>query len=190
MVRFGIPIIKEHVRVLRPDEYVALRSGAPKEAKRADLDGLLYGGLRYVEAQRFKEHPEWLDPKGFIHLPEEAVLKSKRRQLQRWVRLNPRGLEAMGKFLRTPRLPTTQAWGQDLRRWAKTAGLDPVGLGPKTTRKTWESWLVYCYPEQQTYITLSQGHTSTTSVSHYLNMPFVGEDRERMRPFLEGYFSA
>ena len=67
-------------------------------------------------------------------------------------------------------------------------GLDPGGLGPKTFRKTWESWLVSSYPERLAEITMSQGHTILTSMGHYLNMPFTPEDKQGIRPYVEGFF--
>jgi len=45
---------------------------------------------------------------------------------------------------------------QDLRRWAKRAGLDLKGLRPKTARKTWESCLVLSYPHMVVEALLSQ----------------------------------
>lgn len=75
-----------------------------------------------------------------------------------------------------------------MKRWAENAGLNPEHLCAKTLRKTWESWLVFCYPERLPQILLNQGHTAITSIAHYLNMPFLPEDREAMRPYVEGMF--
>lgn len=55
---------------------------------------------------------------------------------------------------------------EDLRRWTLRAKLDPIGLSPKTTKKTWESWLVTSYPHIAYDVFLSQGHTEMTSVRH------------------------
>jgi len=66
-------------------------------------------------------------------------------------------------------------------------GLNPEGLGPKTTRKTWESWLVLCYPEKTPHIFLSQGHNEMTALKHYVNLPFIGSDKEQAMKFVEGW---
>ena len=58
--------------------------------------------------------------------------------------------------------------------------LDPIGLCPKTLRKTWESWLVF-YPRHIHLIFLSQGHNNLTSLQHYINLPFTEQDRKEMR---------
>lgn len=179
---------KWSVRILRPQEYSLLRErGFESDSVRFQLDALLYTGMRYVEAQRFLEHPEWLTP-PFVSLPPSATLKGKRRQLQRWIKLNQPGLDAVRVFLKGKRLPGWETWTLHLREAASKAGMDPGGLSPKTTRKTWESWLVFMYPERMSQILLNQGHTGITSVGHYLNMPFLPADKEAMRPYVEGVF--
>lgn len=192
-----MPIIKSKVRVLRPDEYAALADaslapgwdGCRVGDGRVLLDTALHTGMRYVELQRFQWHgSRWFDGK-FVFLPQEAIQKHERRQLERWVKLSTKGIETVAAFLRCSTMfPSWWAWTDALRRWAKNIGLDPQGLGPKTTRKTKESWLMATYPEHWMEIVLSQGHTAKTSLSHYLNMPFLPEDKERMRPYLAGYF--
>lgn len=184
---FGKPIIKSKVRILRADEWEALRKGATLLKNQVHLDVLLYTGMRYVEAQRLHGRPEWFDGQ-FVFLPAEAVLKHERKQVERWVRLPPKGKEVLPLFFQTKQLPSTQVWWSNLKRWALRVNLDPVGLSPKTTRKTWESWLMSTYPEHSNEIVLSQGHTSLTSLRHYLNMPFLAEDKERIAPWVKGFF--
>lgn len=187
---FGTEITKSHVRVLRPDEFEALLSAATelKEANSINLRVLLFTGMRYVEAQRFQKRPEWFDGSKFISLPEEAVLKHDRKQKERWIRLTPKGAEAVRLFFDNRALPSTQMWGADLKRWATKAKLNPKALCAKTTRKTWESWLCFSYPEQRDAIFASQGHTGTTAFHHYLNMPFYDSDKEAMKKWTEGLF--
>lgn len=152
------------------------------------MDALLYTGMRYIEAIRFHDNPDWFNPQGFVFLPKEAILKSKRHQLERWVKLNERGRGILPLFLKGRQLPSWQVWADRLKRAAERSGLDPSGLGPKTMRKTWESWLVASYPNRLTEILLSQGHTAITSVGHYLNMPFLQEDKAAIWPYVEGMF--
>lgn len=188
------PILKGGVRILRPREYEALRGAAARPVKRGErhlqnatlLDTLLLTGMRYVEAQRLQRHPEWFDG-NFIHLPSEAQLKVKCKQRERWIRLSSMGKAVLPYFFKTRPLPSWKAWTLNLERWAELAGLDPAGLSPKTTRKTWESWLVTCNPQHLALICLSQGHTEMTSLQHYLNMPFTEVDRLEMRKWVEGW---
>ncbi len=181
------PILKGTVRILRPSEYEQLRQGAETLQNQSRLDGLLLTGMRFVEAQRFQENPDWLDGR-FVHLPVLAQRKKLRQQKERWVRLSDRGRTVLPYFLKLQKpLPTWKAWTQNLKRWANRSGLDPVGLGPKTTRKSWESWLVSSYPDRVLEVFLSQGHTQMTALSHYLNLPFTSNDKEAMREWAAGW---
>lgn len=181
------PIIKEGARILRPSEFELLREGAMTLENRTKLEGLLVTGMRYVEAQRLLENPGWFDGKKFIFLPREAVKKQKRKQKDRTVWLSWKGASVLPHFLEIEHLPDWKTWAENLRRWAGRVGLDPIGLSPKTTRKSWESWLVSSFPSYTPQIFLSQGHTSLTALEHYLNMPFVEKDKEGMKPWVEGW---
>jgi integrase len=180
------PILKGGTRILRPCEYEMLRRGAMLRDNLINLDTLLLTGLRYIEAVRLKKHPEWFDGE-FIHLPTIAQKKAKRRQKERWVRLNPQGQHVLPFFFKAKPLPMWQTWTKNLRKWGERAGLDPVGLGPKTTRKTWESWLTATYPNRLVEIVLSQGHTEVTSLKFYLNLPFTKVDKIEMKKWVAGW---
>ncbi|EQD73940.1 site-specific recombinase, phage integrase family, partial [mine drainage metagenome] len=52
-------------------------------------------------------------------------------------------------------------------------------MNNKTFRKTWESWLVFYYPDKALQIALSQCHTTVTQYEHYVNIPFEEYDRKR-----------
>jgi len=147
----------------------------------------MYTGMRYIEMKRFQKHPEWYDG-DFIHLPREAVLKTKRTQQERWVRLNNQGRMIIQYFVKvkTP-LPTYVSWNMNLKCWARRAGLDEQGMSVKSTRKTWESWLMFCHPQHIAMITLSQGHTTLTSLQHYVNMPFTESDRIEILNYVQGW---
>ncbi|MEM4150965.1 MAG: hypothetical protein QXO39_07005 [Conexivisphaerales archaeon] len=180
------PILKlfgrSQVRILRPAEYEAIRSVLRPEQS-IMLDGLLLTGMRYVEARRFQQHPEWLEG-NFIHVP---TLKVKAKQKERWIRLSSYGQQVIPLFLKGARLPGKATFNANLKRWAKKAGLDQAGLSAKTTRKTWESWLVFYYPERQINIVQSQGHDTLTSINHYLNLPFESSEKEAMKKWLDGW---
>ncbi len=180
------PIVKGGVRVLRPAEYEQLPEGAETLENQTRSDALLLTGLRYVEAQRLQSNPDWVDGR-FIHLPVYAQKKVKRKQKERWVKLSSKGVSILPYFFKVKPLPNWKGWTQNLERWGNRAGLDPEGLGPKTPRKTWESWLVAFYPERVLEIFLSQGHTQMTSLNHYLNMPFTPADKEGMKEWVSGW---
>ena len=162
---------------------------------------LLYTGMRYIEAKRLYDHDNkcpknerWFDREtGFIKLGKMAVMKEKIVQKERWVRLNMAGKMIVPYFLNLPKnLPSNVTWRENLRRWAKKIDLDPVGLCPKTTRKTWESWLIYYYMSSAdnpitVMVAQSQGHTKLIQLEHYLNMPFTQEDKAGMGEFVSGW---
>lgn len=174
-------------RIFRPKEFKALLEGCPKIDYKTMLQALLFTGMRYIEMQRFQKYPSWFDG-DFVHLPKEASRKVKRTQQERWVRLNNQGKMVVQYFTnqKTP-MPTYQSWNENLNRWCKRAGLEDEGVSVKSTRKTWESWLMFYFPQQIALITLSQGHTQITSLQHYLNMPFTESDRIEIKNYVEGW---
>ena len=184
----GMPkaILKGQVRILRPSEYEQLREGAETLENQTRSDALLLTGLRYIEAQRLQTNPGWVDGR-FIHLPASAQRKVKRLQRERWIRLSSKGASLLPYFFKTKPLPTWRGWTQNMQRWAGNSRLDPIGLGPKTLRKSWESWLVASYPERVLEVFLSQGHTQMTALSHYLGLPFTQTDKEGMKEWVAGW---
>ena len=181
------PIFRNGTRILRPSEFEAVKRACPKMEYRIMLQALLYTGMRYIEMQRFYKHKNWFDFE-MIHLPKTAVRKEKRTQLERYVRLNQQGRMMVEQFLNIRfNLPSIQAWGQNMKRWAKYAGLNPESMSAKTTRKTWESWLCYYYPTRYIDVAMSQGHNAVTQYQHYLNMPFNEVDKLEMKKYVEGW---
>lgn len=178
------PIIKSGVRILRPSEFKLLvDNGIKKFEHKIQFKALLYSGTRYAECKRLHDNPLWFDG-TFIHIPSG---KEYARQKERWVRLNPQGREVIATYLQSKKnLPATPTWYLDLKRWCNNAGLSSAGISPKTTRKTWESWLTFYYGTR-IEIPQSQGHTGVTAFQYYLNMPFTDEDRNLMKQFVEGW---
>jgi len=183
------PILKSGVRILRPDEYEALRNAIKSMEHQIILDTALLTGMRWVELERFKKHPEWYDPKGgYIYLPKEASRKKKRTLKERYVYLSSRGKAIVPLFLKIDRsIPSRITWNENLKRWAKYVGIDPIGLSAKSTRKTWESWLVATYPERILLISMSQGHTAITAMNHYLNLPFDEDTKRKIKEYTAGW---
>ena len=91
------PLVREKTRILRPWEHKQLYNAVPKKDFKTMLNALLLSGMRYVEMQRFQKNPEWFDGE-FIHLPEEAILKHERKQVERDVILNPLGKNVYSTF--------------------------------------------------------------------------------------------
>ena len=184
---FKKPILRMNTRILRPKEFKALLEGCPKTDYKTMLQALLYTGMRYIELQRFQKYPSWWDG-DFVHLPQEASRKKKRKQRERWVRLNNQGKMIVQYFTNLKRpLPSYQSWNENLKCWCRRAGLDPKGMSVKATRKTWESWLMFYYPQRSMEIAQSQGHTTTTSLQHYMNSPFTESDKLEIKNYVEGW---
>lgn len=182
-----VPLIKQGTRILRPYEYKLLVDGIPHQYHKTMLNTSLLTGMRYVELQRFQNHPEWFEGE-FIHISEYAQKKVKRRQLSRTVRLNPLGRQIIPYFLDLDKkLPVAETWKTNLRRWASNVGLNPECINVKSTRKTWESWLLSKYPDRIMEITLSQGHTGITSIQHYMGIGFNDVDKLQMEEYIGGW---
>lgn len=172
------------VRVFRPWEFRSLIRAIPKNEYKDKLEALLYSGARYSEMQWLFENPRRL--KGeHIHMKNMKALS---KEAYRYVRLNLQGQRAVENFLRSKtNLPTYQTWGENMKRWCELAGLDPTGACAKSTRKTFESWLVISFPHRVNEIFISQGHKETTALRHYLTFPFTDQDKHDMKYFVEGW---
>jgi len=185
-----IPILKGKkvkTRILRPCEYVQLRD-ATKPANQTNLDACLLLGARYTECLRLKKHPEWFDG-NFVHLPWTEELAKSKHHPERWIRLSYLGKKIIPYFIASgqKRLPSIQAWDVDLKFWAGKAGLNEEGISARTLRKTYESWLVFSYPNAIPLIMLSQGHSLPTSIAHYISLPFTEVDRQAMYEWIVGW---
>lgn len=180
------PIIRKKTRILRPYEYEKLRKEIKKH-QRHQLDGLLLTGIRYIEARRLQQNPSWYDGGKFIQLPPEASRKTKSKEEERNIRLSHMGEEKIENFLETKKLPHINGWNQNLKRWARKAGINDEGVSAKMTRKTWVSWLVIKYPNYREEIYLNMGHSRLTSINHYLNMSFTERDKEDMEKWTMGW---
>jgi len=134
--------------------------------------------LHYEEAVRLRKNPDWFYG-NFIHLPEWAQQKAKRKQRERWVRLSIPGKYVMMEFFSIT-VPSRIA----LDKWLAYNFPLIEGLSAKSFRKMWESWLLFSYPDKAIEIALSQGHTELTQLRHYANLPFLDKDREEMKEFV------
>lgn len=176
---------KYQVRILRSIEWEQLRDKMDTDTKKI-CTSLLVTGMRYAELQRFRENPTWLEGK-FIYLPKGSMLKVKAKQKERAIRLSDMGKTLISELFDVPQpLPDLPAFDMHIRRLSKHI-LEEQPINNKTFRKTWESWLVFYYPDKALQIALSQGHTTTTQYEQYLNIPFDEDDRKEMRKWVEGW---
>jgi hypothetical protein len=179
-----IKILKNGVRILRPCEFKSLIEAIPKIDHQNKLEALLYTGCRYNELRWLFKHPDSLmgSKIKMISLKPEAV------HSDRYISLNANGIRAVKYFCHSKtNLPAHPGWDENLIRWCKTAGLDPIGVCCKTTRKTWESWLATMYPNNFHNICLSQGHTERISLDYYLMLPFNDNDKNDMKVYTDGW---
>lgn len=173
------PIIKSGVRILRPSEYKELKASVQKRGKQVLMDCLLLTGMRYEEVLRLRHNPDWFDG-DFIHLPEWAQKKAKRKQLERWIKLSIMGKATLPQLFDIVVPPRST-----FDKWLEYNYPLVYGLSAKTFRKTWESWLLFSNPERTMKIALSQGHTELTQLRHYANLPFLDKDKEDMKEWVE-----
>jgi len=175
---------ENNVRIFRPNEIRKFIDAIPKNINRERFEVLLYTGCRYTELVDAQGKKERID-NNFIRIKNT---KAKVKDKFRYVRLNNQGLRAVDYFMRHKNfLPSYITWNENLKRWANFAKLNPEGISVKSTRKTWESWLVTMYPTQITQIFLSMGHESTTALQHYLQLPFTETDKEEMKYYTDGW---
>lgn len=145
-----IPIVRSsekfEVRILRPVEFETLRDAMVPNTMRI-CASLLLTRMRYAELQRFMENPDWPDGK-FINLPRGFMLKVKAKQRERAMRLSDMGKTLLpGLFQVLHPLPELPDLDMKLRRLSKRI-LEGTPINNKSFRKTWESLLVFYYPDK------------------------------------------
>ena len=184
-------------RVLTPGEADSIRRVISKPSNRALFDLMLYTGLRLEEVRQLVEHPEIFDEERRLLVIKSG--KAKASQKSRNVILSDKGVEAVRAFLQAPKMPaSSSAWQTNLIRWSKIAGLSPLpgrseeggnifGITVRTSRKSLESWLLTAYPDRAAWIALSQGHTETTALGHYLNVSFTDQERNDILDEVKGW---
>jgi len=177
-------IFKNGVRIFRPTEWQAFINAIPKQEYRTKMEALLFSGARYTELQWLYNNPSRFDGKNISMIS----LKAKVRHKERYIKLNDQGRMAVTYFLRGKRnLPMHHGWQENMKRWAFDAGLSEEGVGCKTSRKTYESWLATMYPNNWNHIFLSQGHTDRVSLEYYMMIPFDDEDKQEMEFYTRGW---
>jgi len=181
-------LISNGSRVLTPGEVTLIREVISKPSNRALFDLMIYSGLRLEEVRQLVEHPEIFNEERKSILIRSKKVKA--TQKTRNVILSDKGVDAVKAFIQSPKMPSSSsAWQMNLIRWSRQAGLSPLpdrsgeagnvyGINVRTSRKTWESWLVTAYPNRAVEIAMSQGHTESVAIKHYLNCNFTREEKD------------
>jgi len=177
-------IFKSGVRIFRPNEINMIIKQIPKVENKDKFEAMLYTGCRYNELQWLYKHQEAFTGETIL-MPS---FKPKAKHKERYIRLNSNGKRAVTYFLRSKHnLPSRDGWNANIRRWCCDAGVTNEGASSKSTRKTWESWLMTMYPDKYPLIFLSQGHTDKVSMDYYLMLPFNDQDKQDMRFYTDGW---
>lgn len=94
-----------------------------------------------------RETPDWLDGR-FTYLPRGSMIKIRAKQKERTIELSDIGKALVSVLFQTPH-PLTEfpAFDMMMRSLSKRI-LEGPPVNNKTFRKTWESWLVFHYPDK------------------------------------------
>lgn len=176
------------VRILRPSELTKLIKAIPKDYCRTQFEFLLYTGVRYVEAQNVFNRPDLFDGTQIHFVPGIITKKPKATQSHRYVKLAPVGRKVVQDYFKLKKkLPHMNTWRENLARWCNIAKIDPSYMSVKSTRKTYESYLMSIYPQRRDEIFISQGHTELTALKNYVNLPFTQQDKDEMIKYVAGW---
>jgi len=159
-------------KVLTVEEYDKFIQFIP-EKRRVIFELNTITGMRYIEVQRLWNHKEWyIQNRNQIVLPPEAQKKVKQKLVKRTIDKLPSTFPYIFKqFIEGPKPQDRIAWYKSLSGWSRKASIEPK-IGPKTPRKTIESWMLKCgIPEIEIYG--RQGHDPVTSLRHYQSLSFT-----------------
>ena len=175
------------IRILTPLDYDKYVVNIDKDYLRTIFNICFWSGMRYVEVQRLYKHPEWvLKERRTIYLPREAQQKVKRISPERYIPIPPQITGELAYFFKNTKTPTLKVWNDNLKRWAKKAGFDLIGISPKMTRASIESWM-YQADIEPGRICQRQGHDRITSLNHYMATPFTEAEKIEIKKRLAGW---
>lgn len=175
-------------RILTPAEYHTLLNAIPKPHHRTMFLVCFWSGMRYIEVQRLHANPDWWSPeRRSIHIPESGCRKGARRVLERLITPTPSPLESeLSQFFQNDAPPVQKVWNHNLQRWMQRAGLDPDGISSKTTRKSFEAWLITArVPFDE--VCLRQGHDQLSPLMYYLKLAFTKQETEEIKRMVKSY---
>ena len=208
-----LPLLKgkvgKEVAVFSPFEWRLIESKLNADYK-IRFNFLMYTGMRISEARYVSKHPDcfreaneaiflpYIDgerrpkkaPDGTLIPPskEEKLGKVRAKMKDRAVLLNDKGVAATNLFFdQHMGFPTYQAMEGALKRAARAADFDVRNIYVKSTRKTWVSWLLNTFPEQEQRISLSMGHDRETMQYYSVVQGFKKDDYPDMRAETKGW---
>jgi integrase len=190
---------KRKVAVLTPRESLMIRSKLNRDYQEL-WDFLLYTRTRIAEAEYIADHPEaFREENRAIFLPNvEGLGKDRCTIKNRAITLCDKGVIAVKQFLENNgKIPTySDKFGKKhiayqnieevIRRAARDADFNLDSICTKMLRKTAISWYFASFPEQETMILMTAGHTATVARGHYITHGFRREDIKDMREELAG----
>ncbi|RPJ73286.1 MAG: site-specific integrase [Alphaproteobacteria bacterium] len=165
-------VTSDGTKVLTVEEYDRFVKAIPAKFKPI-FEVSTITGLRYIELQRLHRNPLWyFQDRNQIILPKEAQKKVKQNAPKRTIDKLPATFPYLIRaFLEGRRPPERTTWWDNLSRWSEKAKIEPK-VGPKTPRKTIESWMLKAgIPEIEIYS--RQGHDPVTSLRHYQSLSFT-----------------
>jgi hypothetical protein len=176
------------IRILTPYDYDTYVVHIDKDYLRTVFNIAFWSGMRYVEVQRLHRHPEWwLRERRTIYLPREAQKKVKRVAPERYIPVPPQIQNELPYFFKNRKPPSLKVWNDNLKRWARKAGFDTLGITAKMTRASIESWM-YAAGMLPSVICQRQGHDKLTSLNHYMAIPFTEAEKAEIKKRLAGWW--
>jgi len=177
------------IKILTPSEYDCMDSHINKPYLRTIFHVAFYSGMRYIEVQRLYDRSDlWQQERHTIYIPRELDRKVKRVAPERYITPIPPQLESeLPYFFLNPKPPCLKVWDENLKRWAKDAGMDLLGISAKMTRASIESWMSVSRLFKTEDVCLRQGHTELTQLRHYLALPFTDIEKTEIKRRLSGW---
>lgn len=183
-------------RIFTPVEVERIQKVISKPSLLALFNLLLFTGMRLSEVAQLAAKPLLFDDvRGRIEIHST---KTKATAPVRWVRLNDQGIKAVREYLKNPYVPScSSTWQNNLIRWCRQAHLtefcypdspsNPYKVTVRTSRKTWESWLIASFEDKFLTITKSQGHNETVALKHYIDFGFMQDELEQIAGYTAGW---
>lgn len=154
---------------------------------------LLTTFMRLVEASYVDVHREtFREDHCAIFLPKNQEIGKERATIvNRTISLTPKGVSAVKDFFdKNVHIPRYQSMEPAIRLAAKEAGFDIRYITTKMYRKTYVSWLIHAFPERETSILHSAGHSLGVMRGHYLAKGFKKEDIKDIKDEVQGWDEA
>lgn len=170
-------------------EYKAIYKAAGKYKNRIILNALLLTARRITVLKDMQINRQWFDFQAHaIYVKEHKEKRREKVVRDRYIQLSTKGVEVIKSFIYNGfYIPAYSTIQENLLRWSERANVDPAGPSGKVFRKTYESRLIFYYPEKSLSILQSTVNSETVVLEHYLNLPFSETDKILMREYVGGW---